>query len=158
MLALGIGVYFLVTTLSKNSRKVESSRFVELMADPRVDRDGEEGEIADAKQIVKVYFDGYSFYGYTSKDAKNYTYWTYGPNMHTADGWKLVQEWTDEFGLEVYDYSNPNAGSNWGNILYILILVAGVVLFFVILRATSGGGGKVMNFGKTKARKKRKRN
>ena len=152
VLALGIGVYFLVTTLSKNSRKVESSRFVELMADPRMDRDGEEGEIADAKQIVKVYFDGYSFYGYTSKDAKNYTYWTYGPNMHTADGWKLVQEWTDEFGLEVYDYSNPNAGSNWGNILYILILVAGVVLFFVILRATSGGGGKVMNFGKTKAK------
>ena len=48
--------------------------------------------------------------------------------------------------------SDPNAGAGWGNVLYIGVLVIGVVAFFLILRATSGGGGKVMNFGKTKAK------
>ncbi|MDE5896187.1 MAG: ATP-dependent zinc metalloprotease FtsH [Clostridia bacterium] len=150
---MGVGVYFIAATLSKNQRKVEYSRFKELIMDARADlNEGDVGEIDDAKQIVKVYCDGYTIYGYTSATAKNYSYWAYGPNFHTTDGQDILSQWEAQYGIEVYDYSNPNAGSNWGNILYILILVAGVVLFFIILRATSGGGGKVMNFGKTKAK------
>lgn len=144
VIVLGIGIYFVAATLSKNERKRATSEFLQLMQ-------SENTEAGD-KRIVKVEFDGYCVYGYTSVKSGNYSYWTYYANMYTGEGADKVEEWVEKYGLEEFNYRNPNAGANWSNIIYIAILVAGVVLFFVILRATSGGGGKVMNFGKTKAK------
>ncbi len=144
VIVLGIGIYFVAATLSKNERKRATSEFLQLMQ-------SENTETGD-KRIVKVEFDGYCVYGYTSVKSGNYSYWTYYANMYTGEGADKVEEWVEKYGLEEFNYRNPNAGANWSNIIYIAILVAGVVLFFVILRATSGGGGKVMNFGKTKAK------
>lgn len=156
VLVLGIGLYFIVTTVSKEQRKVTLSEFIEYMQGYKneTDESGNPVKIDAEKKIVKVYFDGYSFYGYTNAEARreNYSYWAYGVNMHTVDGMKQMQAWSEEFDLASYDLSNPNAGAGWGNVLYIAILVIGVVMFIVILRSTSGNGGKVMNFGRTKAK------
>ena len=148
--ALGIGAYFLITSQIRKSKQVDTWKFEQLITDPR----GENaGEIPDNEQIVKVYIDGVEVYGYTSLESGSYTYWANYASLYTAEGLiKIVQErWFDQYGIQ-YDMSNPNAGAEWGNIIYIAILVVGVVAFFLILRATSGGGGKIMSFGKTKAK------
>ncbi len=151
---VGVGVYFLINTQIRNSREVEASVFEELITDPRAsDENGNNsGEIPDNQQITKIYVDGYTIYGYVNANDSTYTYWAYFPNLHTAEGLDRLDSWKENYGLEVYEYSNPNAGSGWGNFLYIAVLVVGVVAFFLILRSMSGGGGKVMNFGKTKAK------
>ena len=154
---VGIGAYFWITSVLKNNKQIDFSEFVERITDERGTEDGKadgkaNGKYADGDQIVKVYIDGYTIYGYTSADAKDYKFWANSPNLHTAEGWKaVVDEWLDG-NLEKCSYADPNAGSGWGNIIYIAILVVGVVAFIMILRATGGGGGKVMNFGKTKAK------
>ncbi len=150
---LGIGAYFLITSQIKNSKEISADEFIARIEDERGDpEDGITGEYTDAEQIAKIYIDGYTIYGYATKDARNYSWWANFPNLHTAEGLKLVEEWINNYGLERAEYSDPNAGAGWGNVIYIAILVIGVVMFIVILRATSGGGGRVMNFGKTKAR------
>jgi cell division protease FtsH len=151
---LGIGAYFGISGIAKNNKKISITEFEERITDPRGDTDdATNGKYADKDQIVKIYIDGYTVYGYKSVKSKNYDFWAYAPNLHTAEGWgAIVKEWIDEYGLEKVEYSNPNAGAGWGNVIYIAILVVGIVAFVLILRATSGGGGKVMNFGKTKAK------
>jgi len=151
---VGVGVYFLINTQIRNSREVEASVFEELITDPRAsDENGNNsGEIPDNQQITRIYVDGYTIYGYVNANDSTYTYWAYFPDLHTVDGLERLDSWKENHGLEVYEYSNPNAGSGWANFLYIAVLVVGVVAFFLILRSMSGGGGKVMNFGKTKAK------
>lgn len=140
---LGIGAYFIITSQIRNSKNVTFKEFESLVTDVE--------SVEGGKQIVKVYFDGYNVYGYTDVNSTNYTYWAHSPSVYSYDSFKsLMQDWGDK--IEDYDISDPNAGSGWTNVIYILVLVAGVVAFFLILRATSGGGGKVMNFGKTKAK------
>jgi cell division protease FtsH len=52
----------------------------------------------------------------------------------------------------VIDQSNPNAGSWVSTALYFVVVAVICVVFFLIIRSSMGGGGKVMSFGKTKAR------
>ena len=159
---LGIGAYFLITYLDKMSKRVDYDEFEALMQPYDEDNNGvgsggngeQEfplmGKQDNRKRIVKVSFDGYTVYGYTDKEAKNYAYWTNYPSQYGGDDletWKVNHP-----GIYVQGLADPNAGAGWGNVLYIAVLVVGVVAFFLILRATSGGGGKVMNFGKTKAK------
>ena len=158
---LGIGAYFLITYLDKMHRKISTYEF-ESLIQPYEGEDNTEIEGGDQslsittakeekKMIVKVVFDGYNVYGYTDIKAKSYAYWAHYPSVYTYES---MTDWVNTHGkgLQDYDMSDPNAGAGWGNVLYIAVLVVGVVAFFLILRATSGGGGKVMNFGKTKAK------
>lgn len=154
ILVLGIGIYFLVTALDKNSKEVTADEFIARITDPRGDDElgNVAGKYKDSQQIVKIYITPYVVYGYTSEGATNYAYWANIANLHTVEGLQLVTTWVEDYGLVSYSYSNPNSGSGWSNIIYVAILILGVIAFFLILRTMNGGGGKVMNFGKTKAR------
>lgn len=160
ILVLGIGVYYLIVAWNKNSKEISADKFVALIEDPRGDTVGADtgtaiaGVFKDEEQIGKIFIDGYVVYGYTHKDSNNYTYWTNFTSLYNSDTWEeggIVRGWVEDYGI-VITYSNPNAGSGWSNFIYIAVLVIGIVAFFLVLRATSGGGGKVMNFGKTKAK------
>ncbi len=155
VVVFGLGLYFLINTLINNSKEVDYIEFNKRIEDPRGDTDeGKTGEYADNEQFKKIRVDGYNVYGYIGKDDTTYACWAnysslYGDPMEVRE---LVNEWASKYGIEQVWFTDPNAGSGWGNFLYIAVLVVGVIAFFMILRATSGGGGKVMNFGKTKAK------
>ncbi len=143
---VGVGIFFLVNSQINNMKKLSTGEFETYVTDAI----GETGKIDDAKQIKYVVIDGYTMYGYLNKGDRDYTYYAIGANEYNGEG--MVKEWFREGKIEGYDLKDPNAGSEWGNIIYILVLVVGLVGFWLVLRATSGGGGKVMNFGKTKAK------
>ena len=158
---LGIGAYFLITYLDKASKKISTYEFESLIQPYEDDENNGNGDgnfvvsvpqaTGDKMPLVKVVFNGYNVYGYTDVKSKTYAYWAHYPSVYTYES---MTDWVNTHGkgLQDYDMSDPNAGAGWGNVLYIGVLVIGVVAFFLILRATSGGGGKVMNFGKTKAK------
>ena len=123
-------------------------QFIELIEDSRGEGDAA-GKIPDDQQIDKIVISGYNLYGYTDVNAAAYAYSTVGPSLYDATA-SDVRKWMD-MGIQI-SFEDPNAGSGWGNVLYIAVLVVGIVAFFLILRSMSGGSGKVMNFGKTKAR------
>lgn len=148
---LGIAAYFVITS-QINAQKVRTyDQFINLIEDPRTEKDGDPGSIADDLQIDKIVVSGYNLYGYTDVTSNTYAYSSVGPSLYgdLSDSGKL-QKWM-EMGIQI-SFEDPNAGSGWGNVLYIAVLVVGIVAFFLILRSMSGGSGKVMNFGKTKAR------
>ena len=148
---LGIAAYFVITS-QINAQKVRTyDQFVDLIEDSRADREGEPGSIADNLQIDKIVVSGYNLYGYTDVTSNTYAYSSVGPSLYgdLSESGRL-QKWMD-MGIQI-SFEDPNAGSGWGNVLYIAVLVVGIVAFFLILRSMSGGSGKVMNFGKTKAR------
>ena len=159
---IGIGGYFLISNQIRNSKKVTTSVFDQLIEDNRgpapedwdEEVNGKWSEIDDDKQIVKVYVDGYVVYGYTHLNDRTYTYWTNYASLYDAENFRAIvkDEWFTKYGVEEYDVANPNAGVSWGNVLYIGILIVGVVAFILIMRAMGGGAGKVANFGKTKAK------
>lgn len=141
-LLLGVGLYFLITSQINGQKERSYDEFIKLVEDPN-------GEIDDDKQIEKVVIDGYKMYGYLDKDSRGYTYSTVGQQHYAADS-PLIKEWIEN-GIRI-EFRDPNAGSVWSNVIYVGVMVLGIVGFWLILRATSGGGGKVMNFGKTKAK------
>ena len=147
---LGIAAYFVITS-QINAQKVRTyDQFVELVEDSRGEVDSA-GEIPDNQQIDKIVISGYNLYGYTDVNAGSYAYSTVGPSLYSdTSSDSTLQRWMD-MGIQI-SFEDPNAGSGWGNVLYIAVLVVGVVAFILILRSMSGGSGKVMNFGKTKAR------
>ena len=149
---LGVGLYFLITARMNATMEVSASEFTQLVEDPRASANGDAGKIPDNEQIVKVHVNGYVIYGYTNVDDRNYTYWTVFSSLYTADGQSILDDWVENYGLQDYSYSNPNAGSNWTTIIYLAVLVIGVVAIFFVMRATMGGGSKAMSFGKTKAK------
>ena len=149
---LGVGLYFLITARMNATMEVSASEFTQLVEDPRASANGDAGKIPDNEQIVKVHVNGYVIYGYTNVDDRNYTYWKVFSSLYTADGQSILDDWVENYGLQEYSYSNPNAGSNWTTIIYLAVLVIGVVAIFFVMRATMGGGSKAMSFGKTKAK------
>ena len=149
---LGVGLYFLINARMNATMEVSASEFTQLVEDPRASANGDAGKIPDNEQIVKVHVNGYVIYGYTNVDDRNYTYWTVFSSLYTADGQSILDDWVENYGLQEYSYSNPNAGSNWTTIIYLAVLVIGVVAIFFVMRATMGGGSKAMSFGKTKAK------
>ncbi len=153
VLVLGVGIYFLVTAGIRDSMERSASEFTAYVEDDRVSTTGNAGKIEDDKQIVKVHVDGYIVYGYTSVDARNYTYWANYINLYTPEGLQnVLEDWVQNYGLKEYSFANPNAGSNWTTIIYLAVLVIGVVAIFFVMRSTMGGGSKAMSFGKTKAK------
>ncbi len=138
---VGIGVYFLINTQINAQRTRTFNEFLELS-----DGNPETGE---GDEIVRIEINGYNLYGYTTTSGGSYSYSSIGPSQFDSSS-PYLQQWLEK-GI-VVKFNDPNAGSGWGNFLYIAVLVVGVVAFFLILRSMSGGGGKVMNFGKTKAR------
>ena len=138
---VGVGVYFLINAQINAQRTRSFDEFLELS-------DGRE-VAADGDEIVKIVIDGYNLYGYTDVNSNTYSYSAVGPSQFDSNS-QYLQNWISK-GIRI-EFRDPNAGSGWGNFLYIAVLVVGVVAFFLILRSMSGGGGKVMNFGKTKAK------
>lgn len=149
---LGIAAYFVVTS-QINAQKVRTyDQFVSLIEDSKGEGDAA-GAIPDNQQIVKVVISGYNLYGYTDVKANTYAYTAVGPNFYNDNSISedsTLRDWMSK-GIQI-SFEDPNAGSGWGNIIYIAVLVVGLVAFFLVLRSMSGGSGKVMNFGKTKAR------
>ena len=149
---LGIAAYFVVTS-QINAQKVRTyDQFVSLIEDSKGEGDAA-GAIPDNQQIVKVVISGYNLYGYTDVKANTYAYTAVGPNFYNDNSISedsTLRNWMSR-GIQI-SFEDPNAGSGWGNIIYIAVLVVGLVAFFLVLRSMSGGSGKVMNFGKTKAR------
>ena len=152
VLVLGIGIYFLVTAGIRDSMELDASEFTKYVEDDRLSVNGNAGEIEDSRQIVKIHVDGYTVYGYTSVDARNYSYWATFYSLYDAQGHYILDDWVQNYGLQSYSYANPNAGSNWTTIIYLAVLVIGVVAIFFVMRSTMVGGTKAMSFGKTKAK------
>ncbi|MBR7186592.1 MAG: ATP-dependent zinc metalloprotease FtsH [Clostridia bacterium] len=160
-LVLAAVAYFSVSSFQRKSKEVDQSEFFRLVEDRRgeapdgwdEEQDGIWSEIEDEKQIVKIHVDGFTIYGYTSVNAGDFAYWstlTMGQNSVPLN--EKIAEWEANGWIEKTSATDPNSGSGIGNVIYIALLVLGLIMFFVVLRATSGGGGKIMNFGKTKAR------
>ncbi|HIZ63298.1 MAG TPA: ATP-dependent zinc metalloprotease FtsH [Firmicutes bacterium] len=147
-----MAAYFVVTS-QINAQKVRTyDQFVSLIEDSKGEGDAA-GAIPDNQQIVKVVISGYNLYGYTDVKANTYAYTAVGPNFYNDNSISedsTLRDWMSR-GIQI-SFEDPNAGSGWGNIIYIAVLVVGLVAFFLVLRSMSGGSGKVMNFGKTKAR------
>ena len=102
VLVLGIGIYFLVTSQVKNDKKVTTLEFTQLIEDHRASIHGDEGEIPDDKQIVRIYVNGYVVYGYTSTDERaSYKYWTVFSSLYTADGQSILDDWVENYGLQL---------------------------------------------------------
>ena len=158
-IALGVGAYFLITTLERNSRELSWAQFKALIEDEvaqdyamdEAEPESEKkGDYYNNEQIVSFSVDGYTLTGRTKSGRE---YWAYSPwGQNSAPLKEVTDEWEKLPGVTFESAANPNAGNWWGDFIYIAILVVGVIAFFLILRATSGGGGKIMNFGKTKAR------
>ena len=130
---LGIAAYFVITS-QINAQKVRTyDQFINLIEDPRTEKDGDPGSIADDLQIDKIVVSGYNLYGYTDVTSNTYAYSSVGPSLYgdLSDSGKL-QKWM-EMGIQI-SFEDPNAGSGWGNVLYIAVLVVGIVAFFLILR------------------------
>jgi cell division protease FtsH len=113
------------------------------------DKDG-----AELVVIWKVSTSGYEYTGYTKSSEKTFvkSYYAYGPSAYGSDSWdsETFNRW-QSMGV-VIDQSNPNAGSWVSTALYFVVVAVICVVFFLIIRSSMGGGGKVMSFGKTKAR------
>ncbi len=154
-IALGVVAYFIISAQIRNSKELDWAEFKARIEDARatdVAMDQMEpnkvGDYYNSEQIVRFRVDGFVITGYTES---NREYWANSPWGQNSSALKEVTDgWESQAVLQ--SASDPNAGSEWGNIIYIAILVVGVVAFFLILRATSGGGGKIMSFGKTKAK------
>ena len=144
LVVCGLAIYFFVTSQISASKAVSYDQFIKYVEDAK----GDEGTIEDKDQIVRVEINGYNLYGYKEGD-RSYSYSTVGPNYYNSNS-EIVNNWITA-GIKV-EFKDPNAGSIWGNVIYVGIMVVALVAFWLILRATSGGGGKVMNFGKTKAK------
>ncbi len=139
---LCFGVYFLVTSQINAQKYLSYDEFVKHVQ-------GYEGSnVPENEQIEKIVIDGYTVYGYLDKNAGGYSYYAIGPSHYDPNS-AAVSEWIAD-GVTI-EFCDPNAGSGWGNFIYILVLVVGMVGFWLILRATSGGG-KVSSFSKTKAK------
>ena len=135
---LGVGAYFLINSLIRKSKHLDTSEFLEAV---------------EAGQFDRIEIDGYTLTAYY-KDKNDYR-WSIVKNYYDEDKSVMesdLAEWKRLEKISSYDLANPSSGNNWMNIIYIGVLVIGVVAFFIVLRATSGGGGKAMSFGKTKAK------
>ncbi len=144
---IGLGLYWLIDSQVNAAMKITHDQMDEYVLDPN-------GEIDDEKQIKYIVVDGYNWYGYLDKDARSYAYYWIGPSIYSAEDLQATElpKWVDEGYLQGFDMRDPNAGSGWSNFIYIGVMVVGIVVFWLILRSTMGGGGKVMSFGKTKAK------
>ncbi len=138
-----VGLYFMVSKQISQRKELSYDEFLDYVED-------QDGTIPDDQQIKKIVINGYKMYGYTSTTSGTYAYTTIGPNQYDSNS-PTVSAWIEQYNIKI-EFRDPNAGSNWSTIIYIAVLVVGIVAFFLVLRTTSGGGGKIMNFGKTKAK------
>ncbi|MDE6869027.1 MAG: ATP-dependent zinc metalloprotease FtsH [Clostridia bacterium] len=115
----------------------------------KVDESGKEEPLI---VIWRVAAKDYEYTGYTKNAKGDYvkTYYCYGPSTFGSGSLEQIDEWRS-WGI-VVDQTNPNAGSWWSTVLYVVMIVGVCVVFFFIVRSSMGGAGKVMSFAKTKAR------
>ena len=115
VLVLGLVAYFSVTSLIRNSRELDQSTFFQYIEDARGDTDETDGVIEDSRQIVRVHIDGFTIYGYTNVDARDYAYWatlTMGQNSVPLND-KLA-EWQESGAIQIVSATDPNAGAEKG--------------------------------------------
>lgn len=113
-----------------------------------------EDEKSSLVVIWKVATKDYEYTGYTKNTKGDYvkSYFCFGPSAYGSDSWdsETLKGW-EEIGV-IIKHANPNAGSWWSTVLYVVMIAAVCVVFFLIVRSSMGGAGKVMSFAKTKAR------
>jgi len=73
-------------------------------------------------------------------------------NQFYEDLGETLKKQMDEGKLEVLDYQTPSETPWWLSMLPTVIMVGLFIFFWMFFLNQSGGGGKVMSFGKTKAR------
>ncbi|GIO35034.1 MULTISPECIES: ATP-dependent zinc metalloprotease FtsH [Paenibacillus] len=121
---------------------------------PRYDEFRQEIKAGNVKDIT-VQFDGYAYlvtgkYNHRPDGAKSDSFSTYIPATDAA-----VQELvdaSDKTGMQ-YTQKKMEGESIWLTLLSSMIpLVIMFILFFFLFNQAQGGGGKVMNFGKSRAR------
>ncbi|MFF2912629.1 ATP-dependent zinc metalloprotease FtsH [Paenibacillus sp. NPDC057934] len=121
---------------------------------PRYDQLRQEIKSDNVKSVT-VQFEGNAFlvtgeYKELPADKKSKSFSTYIPPTDAALN-ELVKA-SDEHGVE-YEQKKMQGDSIWLTFLSSIIpLVIMFILFFFLFNQAQGGGGKVMNFGKSKAR------
>ncbi|KHF33759.1 ATP-dependent zinc metalloprotease FtsH [Paenibacillus sp. P1XP2] len=121
---------------------------------PRYDEFRQEIKAGNVKDIT-VQFDGYAYlvtgkYNQKPEGAKSDSFSTYIPATDAAIQ-ELVDA-SDKTGMS-YTQKKMEGESIWLTLLSSMIpLVIMFILFFFLFNQAQGGGGKVMNFGKSRAR------
>lgn len=103
------------------------------------------------KSVKSISYDDSYTMVVTLNDNKTYTV-----IVRSREDGKDILDYCLNNGIEAPEirYNNPNSGTNWSNVLSILIFVIiGVLTIILILSMRGkGGGGNALNFGKTKPR------
>ncbi|CAM3692471.1 ATP-dependent zinc metalloprotease FtsH [Marinicrinis lubricantis] len=133
-----VGIVHFISTQNDQTNKIRYDEFRSLLADNRVTE-------------VTVQFDGYSYYiaGKTNGnigDSSSSEFETYAP--FTDRVFEVLEEANVQTVVEKME-----GDSIWLSFLTSIIpFVIIFILFFFLLNQAQGGGGKVMNFGKSRAR------
>ena len=111
---LGIAAYFVITSQIRNSKKVFTSRFDDLIEDSRGEGDLA-GDIPDDQQINFVRIDGYVVYGYLNANDATYTYWANYTSLYSDNGkisagdnveWKSTLEFWKSINFFMFAFNN----------------------------------------------------
>lgn len=112
------------------------------------DDDETTGDI-NTPQINSIKVSGYRITGYFVENNKiSATYETTAYSLY-GEG-EIVEEWAKS-GIDI-NFTDPNSGSIWSNVAYLLIMVVIGVVFILVMRQSMGTGTKNNTFAKSKAR------
>ena len=111
------------------------------------------GKWEDAVVIKGISFSEYKMFGAVLNDKGKAVnkYYAIGPSFYSSPVEDSVLFRWQEMGIDI-SYSDPNSGNIWSSVFSIGGVLLICIVFWLILRSTMGGGGKVMSFGKTKAK------
>ncbi|QBI56085.1 ATP-dependent zinc metalloprotease FtsH [Streptomonospora litoralis] len=116
--------------------KVDTSRVFELIAQDEVDN----ARLIDKEQRIEL----------TTTDGEVYeAYWVAGQGDEIAQRLENLQE---DGNLQSYDIEVPQDSMFVSLLFSFLPLVIIIAIFLFIMNQMQGGGGRVMNFGKSKAK------
>jgi cell division protease FtsH len=171
VIVIAILAYVGYNSIFVGSKEVSFNEFIEMVDNSKpveevIPSGGEGGNSAvltantetGGVKFVKIAISSYKVYGYQGVEKKgevvaesNYSYYSVGPNLYTAEAWEtMVSEWAS-YGIEI-SYDDPNSGSIWSSLASLISIVLMCVLFWFVMTQAMGGGKGAMSFGKTKAK------
>lgn len=153
-LLIGVIVWLGFTTFAPRAKELSWSEFNAYVSNSNPELEGTqpptEGEEDETKVVFeKIVVKPYVYYGYLKADDKNPAYFAYGPSGYQLDS-EMINQWA-AWGISV-EYTDPNSGSVWSNVLMMAGVLVVCIIFWVIISQTAGGGSKALSFGKTKAK------
>ncbi|MDA0563566.1 ATP-dependent zinc metalloprotease FtsH [Streptomonospora sp. S1-112] len=140
ILAIGLLLFavFQFTELGSGSEpeKVDTSRVYDLIAQDEIDN----ARLIDKEQRIEL----------TTTDGQVYeAYWVAGQGQQLA---QQLEDLEQDGNLKSYDVEVPQDSMFVSLLFSFLPLVIIIVIFLFIMNQMQGGGGRVMNFGKSKAK------